>query len=143
MSSDCKLSWEFKVLNPGRFDVSLLTSFVREDGDPASPIDWEGGHGIEVTLSGRKLTGIVSDDFRESREGTYSEYAGSNVGTVDIDTPGEHTLTIRAHNIVSEKKLGLTLRSIRLSPVDMPVKPEIRAVGTKKTVPDELKRNIS
>ncbi len=115
-----ELRWDFKVLTPGQFNVFILTALIREDGDPASPCNWEGGHKVEVTVAFSKVTGQIGDDFRVTGKGSYAEYAGCSVGVVRIDLPGIHSLSIKAESVIADKGLGLTLRAVRLIPVTRP-----------------------
>ena len=43
-STDNRLAWRFRVLEPGRFDVLLLTKSVSHDG-------WLGGHRVQVAVA--------------------------------------------------------------------------------------------
>ncbi|AQQ72547.1 Alpha-L-fucosidase [Limihaloglobus sulfuriphilus] len=109
------VKWSFRVLQPGRFEVSILTSMPRADGDPASPVDWEGGHKIKISAAGQTLYTEIKKDFEETRTGSHAVYAGTRAGEIAFDSPGLYELEIEPEHINAKKGLGFTLRSVLLS----------------------------
>ena len=50
-----KMQWMFRVHKPGLFKVSVLSAAMREDGDPASPVKWDGGHRIRISSGSHQI----------------------------------------------------------------------------------------
>ena len=112
LSKDEWLGWDFKVSRPGTFDVVLLTSEQKYGKD------WEGGHTVDIEVAGQKLKGTVENNGKEENPANpYWKYVISKVGRVTIDKAGKHSLTLKPETIRAEKKLGLTLVSVKLIPV--------------------------
>jgi len=106
------VDWNFKVARPGSFDVVVLTSEQKYGKD------WEGGHKIMIDVAGQKLQGTVANDGKEDNPANpYWKYVVSKMGRVTFDKPGKYHLALRPETILSEKKLGLTLVSVKLVPV--------------------------
>ncbi len=106
------VDWDFKVSKPGTFDVVVLTSEQKYGRD------WEGGHKIGIEVNGQKLSGTVDGDGKEENPANpYWKYVISNIGTVKIDRAGKYSLSLKPETIKAEKKLGLTLVSVKLVPV--------------------------
>jgi alpha-L-fucosidase len=105
------LSWNFKVSRPGSFDVVVVTS-TQKYGRV-----WEGDHEVGVEIAGQKLRGLVDEDGKEiNPTNPYWTYMISKIGRVTIEKPGAHSLNLRPETIKGEKKLGLTLVSVKLIP---------------------------
>ncbi|HYJ46720.1 MAG TPA: alpha-L-fucosidase [Pyrinomonadaceae bacterium] len=112
LNKDEWLSWDFKVSRPGTFDVVLLTSEQKYGRD------WEGGHTVDVEVAGQKLKGTVENNGKEENPANpYWKYVISKVGRVRVDKPGKYSLELKPETIRAEKKLGLTLVSVKLIPV--------------------------
>ena len=112
LSKDEWVEWNFKVAKPGEFDVVVVTSEQKYGRD------WEGGHAVAIKAAGREIKGTVDNDGKEVPPANpYWPYVLSNIGRVTIDKPGTFDLALRPEKINAEKKLGLTLVSVRLVPV--------------------------
>ena len=106
------VDWDFKVSKPGTFDVVVLTSEQKYGRD------WEGGHKIALEVNGQQLAGTVDNDGKEENEANpYWKYVISKMGTVKVDKAGKYSLSLKPETIQAEKKLGLTLVSVKLVPV--------------------------
>ncbi|MDH4203363.1 MAG: alpha-L-fucosidase [Phycisphaerae bacterium] len=70
LSSQAKIQWAFRVHEPGFFKVSVLTAAKREDGDPASSMNWDGGHRIRISSGYRRISETVKKDFIKTDEGS-------------------------------------------------------------------------
>lgn len=106
------LDWNFKVSKPGTFDVVVLTSEQKYGAN------WEGGHTIELDVAGQKLKGKIEDNGKEENPANpYWKYVISKIGRVTIDKSGSFRLSLKPETIEAEKKLGLTLVSVKLIPV--------------------------
>jgi alpha-L-fucosidase len=106
------LDWNFKVSKPGIFELVVLTSEQKYGAN------WEGGHRIETEVAGQKLQATIADNGREENPANpYWKYVISKIGTVKIDKTGSFNLTLKPETIEAEKKLGLTLVSVKLVPV--------------------------
>jgi alpha-L-fucosidase len=112
LTKDEWLAWDFKVTNPGAFDVVVVTSEQKYGAN------WEGGHEVNIELANQKLHGIVNNDGkRENPANPYWKYVVSKIGRITMDQPGKYNLTLKPELIRAEKKLGLTLVSVELIPV--------------------------
>lgn len=106
------LDWNFKVSKPGTFEVVVLTSEQKYGAN------WEGGHSVEVEVAGQKLKATIEDNGKEENPANpYWKYVISRIGKVTIDKPGNFSLSLKPEIIRAEKKLGLTLVSVKLIPV--------------------------
>jgi len=72
--------WELEVPGAGSFDVVLLQGCGTGSG----------GAEVEVTVAGQSLTAKVEET------GHFQRFVPRTIGTVRIDTPGRHTLAVRA-----------------------------------------------
>jgi len=112
LNKDEWLDWDFKVSQSGAFDVVLLSSEQKYGRD------WEGGHTVEIEVAGQKARGQVDNNGKqENPANPYWKYVISKIGRVTIDKPGLYHLTLKPETIRAEKKLGLTLVSVELRPV--------------------------
>jgi alpha-L-fucosidase len=112
LNKDEWLNWDFKVNHPGTFEVILLSSEQKYGRD------WEGGHTVEIEVAGQKLKGQVDNNGKEENPANpYWKYVISKIGRVTIDKAGRYKLNLRPETIRAEKKLGLTLVSVELRPV--------------------------
>ncbi|AQQ70371.1 Alpha-L-fucosidase [Limihaloglobus sulfuriphilus] len=112
------LCWSFRVDNPGRFHINIVTIGERADGDPATPLEWEGGHKITVAVADKSLTGIITKDSEmENPVNSHFPLYITEIGEIDLNEPGEYEMRIRAKSIVNEKEIGFTLRSVILNPI--------------------------
>ena len=112
LTKDEWVDWEFKVSKPGTFDVVVLTSEQKYGRD------WEGGHTVAIETAGQKLNATVSNDGREENPANpYWKYVISKAGRITIDKKGKYSLSLKPETIRAEKKLGLTLVSVKLIPV--------------------------
>jgi alpha-L-fucosidase len=106
------MNWEFKVTRPGVFDVIVLTSEQKYGRD------WEGDHRVEVEVAGQKLSSVIDNDGKEeSPANPYWKYVISRMGRITVERAGPYSLALKPELIRGEKKLGLTLVSIKLIPV--------------------------
>ena len=111
LNKDEWIEWDFKVTKPGDFDVVIVTSEQKYGRD------WEGGHVVAVDVAGKRVKGIVENQSKEIVPANpYWPYVISKIGRVTIDRPGRYTAALRPETIKAEKKLGLTLVSMRLVP---------------------------
>jgi len=105
------VAWDFRVVRPGAFDVVVVTSEQKYGRD------WEGGHQLEIEAAGQRLSGKVERDGKEvDPANPYWPYVISKLGRVRVDRAGHYSLTLKPQSLSSEKKLGLTLVSVRLVP---------------------------
>ena len=80
--------------------------------------DWEGGHTVDVEVAGQKLKGTIDNNGKEENPANpYWKYVVSKIGRVRLDKSGKYSLTLKPETIRAEKKLGLTLVSVKLIPV--------------------------
>jgi alpha-L-fucosidase len=112
VNKDEWLEWDFKITKPGDFDVVIVTSEQKYGRD------WEGGHVVSVDVAGARIRGTVENQSKEVvAANPYWPYVISKLGRVTIGKPGRYMAALRPEVIKAEKKLGLTLVSVRLVPV--------------------------
>jgi len=112
VNKDDWVDWDYKVSTPGTFDVVVLTSEQKYGKD------WEGGHTVSLETAGQKLEGKIENDGKEDNPANpYWKYVISKVGRVTFDKAGKYNFALKPEAIQAEKKLGLTLVSVKLIPV--------------------------
>ena len=112
LNKDDWVDWDYKVSKPGTFDVVVLTSEQKYGKD------WEGGHVVSLETDGQKLEGKIENDGKqENPANPYWKYVISKVGRVTFDKAGKYNFALKPQTIKAEKKLGLTLVSVKLIPV--------------------------
>jgi alpha-L-fucosidase len=105
------LSWDFRAVRPGPYDVLVVTSEQKYGRD------WEGGHELLVEAAGQSVRGKVERDGKEvNAANPYWPYVISKVGRVRVEKAGQYDLALKPQTLRSDKKLGLTLVSVRLVP---------------------------
>jgi len=110
-SKDDWLDWQFKITRPGTFDVVIVTSEQKYGRD------WEGGHTVALDVAGQKISGAVENNGKEENPvNPYWPYVVSKVGQVTLAKPGQFNLSLKPEMIKADKKLGLTLVSVKLIP---------------------------
>jgi len=119
-NTDHWLSWEFKVVESGEFDVVMLTSGRKISGNPDKNTLEATGHEIQIEVAGQKIKATCNIDGKTkiSRD-MYHEYYVSKLGRVKLPKAGKYQLELKALKIVEDaKKHGLRLRSIKLMPIE-------------------------
>ena len=112
LNKDEWVDWDFKVSKPGKFDVVVLTSEQKYGAN------WEGGHTVTIETAGQKVQGTINNDGKvENPANPYWKYVTSNIGKITVDKAGKYSLSLKPDVIKAEKKLGLTLVSVKLVPV--------------------------
>jgi alpha-L-fucosidase len=105
------LSWEFKVFRPGTFDVTALTAGTRTA--------WDGGHKVVVEVAGNKVSAALNEDGKQvDPSNPHQPYVVSKLGRVKIGKAGTYTLAVRPESIRAQKKVGLALATVKLTPVE-------------------------
>jgi alpha-L-fucosidase len=103
------VDWDFKISDPGTFDVVIVTSQQKYGRD------WEGGHVLTLDLAGQKLKATVEDNGKEENPtNPYWPYVISKAGRITVDKAGKYNLSLKPESIKADKKLGLTLVSVKL-----------------------------
>jgi alpha-L-fucosidase len=104
-------TWTFKLVQPGTFDVQLVTSEQKYGRG------WEGGHKVTLSVDGTKVSGAVeAGEKRVPPHNPYWPLPLSKIGRITLTKPGTHEVTLKADSIAGEKKYGLTLVSVELVP---------------------------
>jgi alpha-L-fucosidase len=105
------VDWDFKVSDPGTFDVVIITSQQKYGRD------WEGGHVVDLDVAGQRLKATIEDNGKEENPANlYWPYVISKAGRITIDKSGKYSLSFKPETIKADKKLGLTLVSVKLVP---------------------------
>lgn len=111
------LSWEFKVMNPGSFDIDMTTVTENEAGG-SSERRWEGGHEFVVSASGAEYRFKVEDHERTFPRDNYRyQIVHTNCGRVTFDKPGIYKVELKPVTVQAEKELGPKLKSLDLKKV--------------------------
>jgi alpha-L-fucosidase len=111
LNKDEWADWMFQVSSPGEFEVEIVTSEQKYGKD------WEGGHRIKIDLAGKEIRGVMSNDgHQENPSNPYWPYVISKPGRASIQKSGMYRLSLKPESIESQKKLGLTLVSVKLMP---------------------------
>ncbi len=115
-SPDDKLSWKFRLYRGGTFHVVLVSSETR---GPSGGDNWEGGHKVTVTAGGQSVTGAVNDgDRRKNARNPRWQDVYSEIGRVSLKMQGIVDLTVKPESINAAKKMGFTLREVRLVKIE-------------------------
>ena len=102
------LSWDFKVFEPGEFEVKLHTAVRRQ---------WRGGHKVKVTYARQRLRCVLkAHETVDSPRAKYWPEAATRLGTIVVTRPGTHQLKLRAKAIEKFPE-GLAVAEVRLAPV--------------------------
>jgi alpha-L-fucosidase len=112
LNKQCWVDWEFKIAEPGKFSVKVLTAATRP------PRIWKGGHRVAVTVDGKTLRKVLRADEKVNHpRSQYHPEAASKMGTIRFDKPGTYTLKLKAEDINKDVPGGLTVASVVLEPV--------------------------
>jgi alpha-L-fucosidase len=118
LNTDEMLEWKFRIDQPGKFHLEIVTIGDRADGDPATPLVWEGGHKVTVAVSDKKLTGVIKKDYeKENPTNSHFPLYITEIGQVELPESGEYEMKIKADNIVNDKNVGFTFRTAILNRV--------------------------
>ena len=93
------MSWDFAVVKPGRFDVTLTQACGQGSG----------GSTVAFTIGDQTIKDIVPDT------GAFTNWTNRTIGTFNLSTAGTYTITVKPL-----RKPGLAvmdLRAISLKPV--------------------------
>jgi hypothetical protein len=110
--ADRSVSWTFKVSDPGRFELKIVTGTLRGlDG-------WVGGHRVSLSVGGAFLTAdITPDEPIDTPHAQYFPECATRLGSIEIDSPGIHELTLEALTINPNAPAGLTVANVTLTRV--------------------------
>ena len=105
------MSWRFKVVQPGEFDVSLVTGTSRYGRV------WKGGHRVKVSVAGRSFARTVRQHrWLTKPRAQYFPEAETRIGQVNIQRPGAYEFKLRAEDIRKDAPAGLAVVSVQLRP---------------------------
>jgi alpha-L-fucosidase len=117
------LDWNFKLVQPGSFDVVLISSGQKNNHK------WEGGHEVAIQVAGQRVTGTMGNDGEENDPvkpyWNYWNYIVSKLGRVTISKAGYYELSLKPEAIVNDQKLGLTLVEVKLVPAQNGTRAEL------------------
>ncbi len=105
-----RMSWRFKLLSVGTYDVFVQWS--KRKGATRPP-----RHRVAVEIAGRRLACDLCEDavVATPRTGHLPESL-ARAGTVTFDSPGTYTTKLRALRLDRADKAGLVLVGLRLEP---------------------------
>jgi hypothetical protein len=111
-ASGGSIDWTFRVTRPGAFEVEVITSEQKEGRG------WDSGQRVSVSSGGQTVAGEITNGGREINPANpYWPYVVSNIGRLNIPKSGEHRLSLKALEIPTGQRFGLTVVSVRLVPV--------------------------
>jgi alpha-L-fucosidase len=111
-TSGGSIDWTFRVTRPGAFEVEVITSEQKEGRG------WDSGQRVSVTSGGQTVAGEIANGGREINPANpYWPYVVSPIGRLNIPRAGEHRLSLKALEIPTGQRFGLTVVSVRLVPV--------------------------
>ena len=110
-SKQQSVSWDFKVAEPGDFDVVVLSQTQRD-------AKWRGGHKVKLTIGKRSTAGTLKETRRvdNPKAPAHLKDVVSSVGRITISRPGAVRLTLRAEKLAKQRGPGLKLRAVQLIP---------------------------
>ena len=120
-STGDRISWDFVVNTPGDYRVVIKQATQNEQAGSKFRIE-VGGHSIQAAVEGTADWGgdILQVQRQEMDEGERHNnlwlFKDFDLGTVKIDTAGQHTLVIRPESIAGDYLMFL--KSVTLTPVD-------------------------
>lgn len=111
------ISWEFKVIEPGTYDVEMNTFTEKYSGSNPSML-WEGGHEFSLSTAGQEVRFIMTDDQRKiPRDLFHWQNVVTCCGRVTFDKPGLYTLDLKPIHLNTGMRLGPKIKSICLKHV--------------------------
>jgi alpha-L-fucosidase len=118
------LSWQFKLVEPGTYDVVLVTS-EQKLRHPPTQDPWDGGHKVTIEVADQKVSGVVeAQEKRIPPFNPYWPYPLTKLGRIKLAKPGMYTASLKADTIAPSrgatppiKRWGLTAVSVELQPV--------------------------
>jgi len=112
MDTQSTASWRFHAATTGPYAVTVITKANKVE------LTRVGTHMIEVTLDGASIQGAVGAKDFDAREGApWMQYPRSPVGTLHLETAGEHVLTVRVCEIDPGADLGFRLIAVQIKPI--------------------------
>jgi alpha-L-fucosidase len=114
---DILISWDFKVLDPGTFEVFVITSEVGGWANDKT-IYWTGGHKINIAIADQEVECTIKEDERvENIRLPRWSFISTKAGLITIDKPGTYQAEVKLQEIM-DKGAGFTFNSILLVPVE-------------------------
>ena len=106
------LSWDFKLFEPGEFEVKVFTS------NPLYPRKWFGGHKVKVSVAGKDFRRVIrADEMVENAKSRHQEEAATIIGKVHLDQPGTYRLKLKPEQIKKATPAGLNISMVQLAPI--------------------------
>jgi alpha-L-fucosidase len=112
------LSWDFKVVAPGSFQVEILSLAEKaRERIGENTGRWEGGHRVMIEVAGQQFNIVMNEDDRiVNSRSLYFHRILSQCGIIHIDEPGTYQLKLKPLALNFEMELGLKLVSVNLIP---------------------------
>ena len=107
------VSWEMKVLRPGRYLLRLVTGTLRYTQGHSM------GHRVELTVGRSRLVRLLrADEKLQTPRARYFPETASRLGTVRIDHPGTVEVKLKVLQFNKSARPGLALAYIEMVPAD-------------------------
>lgn len=119
LNSEESASWNFTVLKPGTFEIALASYEIKRGGGRTRRAIYEGGHNLIIDVNKQEIK-FVTDVEKNKIENPspYFQDIISIAGKVTISKPGKYSLKLNPISLVTKEEMGLTLRWVRLRPVE-------------------------
>lgn len=118
-----KLSWEFKITQPGTYKIEVITTGFKRMAWPERPALWDGGHNVLITCNNNEISGIIDNDYEEQPPyDLYNTFKVAELGEINLPEQGNFTLELIPKTIETKNKAGLAIRMVRLIPVKQGLK---------------------
>jgi alpha-L-fucosidase len=106
------IDWRYKLNHPGEFEVEMITSQQKYGNG------WDGGQRIAVRAGDQEMAVTVEDNGKEVNPANpYWPYVVTKLGRVKLSQTGSYTMSLKPQSIPDGQKYGLTLVSIRITPI--------------------------
>jgi len=116
MSTGDWLSWDFKVVEPGIFNIRM-TTLTEKKSDGEEEGAWEGGHEFTVFADGQDVKFTVKkDQITFPKDLIYWQYITSECGQLVFDKPGIYNLKLKPNCLKTDMGFGPKLKSLSLMP---------------------------
>lgn len=119
LDNDDYISWDFTVFKPGKFEVSLASYEVRRGSGRNRKIIYKGGHNLMIEAANQSIefTTETEEKIIETPSPYFKDIV-SVAGKINIQKAGKYTLRIKPIKLNATENVGLTLRWLRLKPIN-------------------------
>ncbi len=107
-STEDRMSWKFKLLEPGRYGLKVHTVAPKY-------VDWIGGHMMKLKVAGIEISKEISpDEIYETPRTHHFQERITDFGEVDFRKAGDYSLELLAEKINPEVQGGICISEVKL-----------------------------